>query len=386
MLNEPVSSALLREATQWRRHFHANPELGFEEFETAKFVSDRLREFGVDEIEENIAGTGIVATIRGKRPSNRRIGIRADMDALPIREIGNVEYRSRTEGKMHACGHDGHTAILLATAKYLASTRDFEGDAVLFFQPAEESGLVGARRMIEAGVLERHPVDQMFALHNTPGLPVGTVAIGRGAVMAAYDFFTIVIHGKGAHASRPHMSVDPVVISSALVSALQTVVSRSVDPREMAVVSICTINSGTVNNVIPQEATIGGSIRCYSKAVQDIIERRISEIAIGIGMAFGAEIEVQYERSSPPVINHDSAVDFALKATKGKLNVIEDWPPAPGGEDFAFFLEAVPGAYIRIGNGDSEMLHHPAFDFCDEAIATGVALFVNLVEEKSAID
>lgn len=384
MLIGQIPSDLLQEATTWRRHFHANPELGFEEFETARFVAERLREFGVDEIEEGIAGTGIVATINGRHPSNRRIGLRADMDALPIDEIGTAAHRSLTDGKMHACGHDGHIAILLATAKYLASTRDFAGAAVLYFQPAEESGLVGARRMIEAGALVRHPVDQMFALHNTPGLPVGRVGIGRGAVMAAYDFFSITIHGKGAHASRPHMSVDPVVVGSSLISALQTVVSRSVDPREMAVVSICTVNAGNINNVIPHKATIGGSIRCYSKPVQDVIERRIKEIAEGIGLAFGARIEVDYERSSPPVVNHDTSVDFALAATKDKLDVITDWPPAPGGEDFAFFLEAVPGAYIRIGNGDSETLHHPAYDFCDDAISTGVELFISLVEARAS--
>jgi amidohydrolase len=292
--------SIASEARTWRHDFHAHPETAFEEVRTSSLVAERLRAFGVDHVETGVAGTGVVGVIEGHLPGpGRRIALRADMDALPIEELGDIPYRSTIQGRMHACGHDGHTAMLLGAAKHLAATRAFSGTVVLVFQPAEESGFVGAKRMIEAGLLERYPVEQIFALHNWPGLPVGTIAIRRGAVMAAFDTFSVRIRGKGAHASKPHRSIDPLVTGAHLVSALQSIVSRSVDPFQMAVVSVCTLRGGDINNVIPHTAEITGSVRTYARETQSTIADRIVEISKGIGQAFGAAVEAAYERCQP---------------------------------------------------------------------------------------
>jgi amidohydrolase len=371
------------EITGWRRHIHENPELGYEEHKTAAFVADKLKEFGVDELITGMGKTGVVAVIKGRKTgSGKVIGIRADMDALPIHEATDVPYKSKTPGKMHACGHDGHTAMLLGTAKYLAETRNFDGTAVMIFQPAEEGG-GGGLAMCEEGLMKRFGIQEVYGLHNMPGIPIGTFAIRTGPAMAAADRFDISITGLGGHAARPHECIDPVVTSAQIVIALQTIASRGVDPLDSVVVSTCETKSGDAYNVIPQTAHLRGTVRTLKAETRAYAERRIKEIAAGIALAAGAKIEVEYHKGYPVTVNHATQTDFAAKvaASISPAAVDRDIEPLMGAEDFSYMLEERPGAYIFMGNGDTAGVHHPAYDFDDKAIPYGVSYFVKLAEQ-----
>jgi len=371
------------EIAEWRRDLHRNPELLFATDRTAGFVAEKLRSFGCDLVETGIGQSGVVAVIRGRADnSGRRIGLRADMDALPIEEIGEVEYRSQVPGKMHACGHDGHTALLLGAAKYLAETRNFDGAAVLVFQPAEE-GADGARAMLDDGLVERFGIQEIYGMHNLPGMEVGRIAIRPGPVMAAADTFRITLKGKGAHAAMPHTGRDPILAACHLVTALQSIVSRNVDSMDRAVVSVGRINAGDAFNVIPHTAEILGTVRTFSPEVQDLVEARLGEIAHHTAAAFDSTVEVFYSRNVPAVINHaDQAalVERVACGIVGDDRVLTDMPAMMGAEDFSQMLHARPGAYLFLGNGPSAALHHPAYDFNDEAIPYGVSLWARLIE------
>ena len=371
------------EIAEWRHDFHANPELLFDVGRTAGRVTELLESFGVDEIATGIAENGVVAIINGSRTdSGKTIGLRADMDALPILEETGKPYASKTKGKMHACGHDGHTAMLLGVARYLSETRNFNGRVALIFQPAEEGG-GGGKVMVDEGIMDRFNIEQVFGLHNMPGLPVGQFAIRPGPLMAAADSIEITINGKGGHAARPHGCVDPIVAGAAVVQALQTLASRNVDPLHSVVVSITQFNAGSAFNIIPATAELKGTVRSLDEDVRGQAEKRISEIATQVAAAYGARAEVRYERFYPPTVNHEAQTAFAGKiAAKvaGAQNVDLDTPPVMGGEDFSFMLQARPGAFIFTGNGDSAGLHHPEYDFNDEVIPYGVSYFVELVQ------
>ncbi|MET0745570.1 MAG: M20 aminoacylase family protein [Microvirga sp.] len=371
------------EIMAWRRDFHEHPELLYETHRTAGIVADKLREFGCDQVVTGIGQTGVVGVIRGQAEgSGRVIGLRADMDALPIVEATDVPYRSKTPGSMHACGHDGHTAMLLGAAKYLCETRNFDGTAIVIFQPAEEGG-AGAAAMLKDGLLERFGIQEVYGMHNMPGIPVGHFAIRPGAMMAAADRFTLTVEGKGGHAARPHDCIDPVVVSAHLITALQTVASRAVDPLESAVVSVCSVRAGDAFNVIPQTATLLGTVRTLSPVVQDLCETRIRALAEHVGAAFGASVAVDYVRGYPVTMNEPSRAAFmaeAAKAVAGESGVDLTIAPLMGAEDFSFMLEERPGAYIFVGNGDTAGVHHPAYDFNDEATPYGVSLWARIVE------
>jgi hippurate hydrolase len=375
----------LPQMTDWRRHIHANPETAFEEVETAAFVAAKLRAFGVDTIEEGLARTGIVASIRGGS-SDRAIGIRADMDALDMQEATGLAWQSRRSGKHHACGHDGHTAMLLGAAQHLARTRDFDGTVYLIFQPAEENE-GGGRVMVEEGLFDRHPMQAVFAMHNIPGIEAGCIAVKPGAMMASYDVFELTITGRGGHAAMPHKSIDPIMVGAELSQKLQTVVSRNVDPLEPAVLSITQFHAGTTWNVIPNEAVIRGTVRAFSATVQDLIEARIRKVCAGSAMAHEAEISVRYERRYPATINTAEEAQLCARVAEalvGPQRVIRDFRPAMGSEDFAYMLQARPGAYVWIGNGSGSrggcMIHNPGYDFNDEILSTGAAFWVRLAE------
>ena len=378
----PISQA-------WRRDIHENPELLYEVHRTAAFVADRLREFGCDEVATGLGKTGVVGVIRGKRPAGKGdvkvIGLRADMDALPIEEATDLPYASKTPGLMHACGHDGHTAMLLGAARYLAETRNFAGDAVVIFQPAEEGG-AGAAAMIKDGLMERFGIEQVYGMHNGPGLPVGSFATRPGPIMAATASIDIKIEGLGGHAARPHKCIDSVLVGSQLITALQSIVARSVDPLESAVISICEFHAGNARNVIPQTAELRGTVRTLTPETRDLIEKRVHEVVAGVAQITGAKIDLHYKRNYPVVSNHAAETEVATRIAKqvaGDANVHE-MPPLMGGEDFAYMLEARPGAFIFCGNGDSAGLHHPAYNFNDEAIVFGTSYWVKLVEEQLA--
>ena len=373
----------------WRRDIHEHPELLYDVHRTAAFVADRLREFGCDEVATGLGRTGVVGVIKGRRPVGkgdiRVIGLRADMDALPIEEATSLPYASKTEGLMHACGHDGHTAMLLGAARYLAETRNFAGDAVVIFQPAEEGG-AGAAAMIKDGLMDRFAIDQVYGMHNGPGIPVGSFAIRTGPIMAATDSIDIHIEGLGGHAARPHICIDSVLVGSQLITALQSIVSRSVDPLESAVVSICEFHAGNARNVIPQTAELRGTVRTLTAEVRELVEKRVREVVAGVAQITGAKINPVYERGYPVTVNHASQTDFATQVAKeiaGDANVHE-MPPLMGGEDFAYMLEARPGAFIFCGNGNSAGLHHPAYNFDDDAIVFGTSYWVRLVENTLA--
>lgn len=374
----------------WRHDLHAHPELMYEVHRTAAFVADRLREFGCDEVVTGIGRTGVVGVIKGRQPAGnadvKTIGMRADMDALPILEDTGVDYASKTPGTMHACGHDGHTAMLLGAARYLAETRNFSGDAVVIFQPAEEGG-AGAAAMLKDGLMERFRIDQVYGMHNGPGLPVGSFAMRTGPIMAATDHVTIQIEGKGGHAARPHVCIDTVLAGSQLIVALQQIVSRTVDPLESAVVSICEFHAGNARNVIPQTAELKGTVRTLKAEMRDLVEKRVREICAGVALATGTKIDLDYERSYPVVVNHPAQTQIAASIAgeiAGSANVNTDMIPIMGAEDFAYMLEARPGAFIFVGNGDSAGLHHPAYNFNDDAIAYGTSYWVKLVETTLA--
>ena len=372
----------------WRRHLHANPELMYDVHDTAAFVAERLREFGCDEVVTGLGRTGVVGVIKGGRPAFgevKVIGLRADMDALPIAEETNLPYASKTPGKMHACGHDGHTAMLLGAARYLAETRNFAGDAVMIFQPAEEGG-AGADAMIRDGLMDRFGIDQVYGMHNGPGLPVGAFALRTGPIMAATDSIDIRIEGIGGHAARPHKCIDSVLVGAQLVAALQSIVSRSVDPLEAAVVSVCEFHAGNARNVIPQVADLKGTVRTLTPEVRDLVEKRIRDVIAGVAQQTGARIDLVYERGYPVVVNHPAETEVATRIAgevAGAANV-HNVPPMMGAEDFAYMLEARPGAFIFVGNGDSAGLHHPAYNFNDDAIVFGTSYWVKLVEHTLA--
>jgi amidohydrolase len=372
----------------WRRDIHQHPELLYDVHRTAAFVADRLKEFGCDEVATGLGRTGVVGVIKGKKPGRgdiKVIGLRADMDALPIEEATNLSYASKTPGKMHACGHDGHTAMLLGAARYLAETRNFAGDAVVIFQPAEEGG-AGAAAMIKDGLMERFAIDQVFGMHNNPGSPVGSFAIRSGPIMAATDAIDIEIEGHGGHAARPHKCLDSVMVGAQLITALQQIVSRNVDPLDSAVISICEFHAGNARNVIPQTAVLRGTVRTLTAQVRQLIERRVREVAAGVAEITGAKIDLNYERGYPVTSNHAAQTDFARRVAKeiaGDANVREI-PPLMGAEDFAYMLEQRPGAFIFCGNGESAGLHHPAYNFNDEAIVFGTSYWIRLVENALA--
>jgi len=372
----------------WRRHLHAHPELMYDVHDTAAFVAERLREFGCDEVATGLGRTGVVGVIKGRKTANggsKVIGLRADMDALPIEEETNLPYASKVPGKMHACGHDGHTAMLLGAARYLAETRNFAGDVVVIFQPAEEGG-AGADAMIKDGLMERFRIDQVYGMHNGPGLPIGSFALRPGPIMAATDAIDIRIEGVGGHAARPHKCVDSVLVGAQLVTALQSIVSRTVDPLDSAVISMCEFHAGNARNVIPQTAELKGTVRTLTPEVRDLVERRVREVVAGVAQQTGATIDLVYERGYPVVVNHPEQTEVATRIARdvaGEANV-HTVPPMMGAEDFAYMLEARPGAFIFVGNGDSAGLHHPAYNFNDEAIVYGTSYWVKLVEHTLA--
>ena len=368
---------------EWRRHLHQNPEFGFEEQETSRFVAERLREFGIEDVETGIGGTGVVATIKGDQ-DGPVIALRADMDCLQIHETTNLPYASSKPGLMHACGHDGHTTILLGVAKTLAAERGFSGTVRLVFQPAEEWGQ-GMKAMMRDGLGTRLPFDEIYGLHNMPGLPVGSYEIRQGPFMGAEDGFEIVIQGAGGHASRPHECRDAIVCASAIVVELQTIVSRSVDPAELAVVSVTSISGENIVNAISSEARVKGDCRHFSDEVSQKIEASMRRVAAGVASAHGCEVEVSYDRVFVPLINDASATDFSIAAAKavfGSENVNADAPRMGASEDFAQALSLAPGSFCFIGNGDTAPLHNPGYDFNDEALVPGVNWFVELVRRR----
>ncbi|MBN9026852.1 MAG: amidohydrolase [Rhizobiales bacterium] len=375
------------ELAAWRHDLHQHPEILYDVHRTAASVAARLREFGVDEVVTGLGRTGVVGVIRGRRgEGGRTVGLRADMDALPLTEITGKPYSSTIPGKMHACGHDGHTVMLLGAAKYLAETRNFDGTAVVIFQPAEEGG-GGGRAMVEDGLMERFGIDEVYGMHNMPGLDLGKFAIRPGPIMAATDEFNLSIAGLGAHAAKPHLSLDPIVIGAQLVQAMQTIVSRSVDPLESVVVSVTKFHAGEAHNIIPQTAALGGTVRTLKAEMRDLAERRIREIAAGIGAAHGVSIEVDYDRNYPVTVNHVANTLFAgdiASEIVGGDRVDRDVAPMMGGEDFSYMLEKRPGAFIFIGNGDSAGLHNPAYDFNGDALPIGASYWVRLVETSLA--
>jgi amidohydrolase len=373
----------------WRRDIHQHPELLYDVHRTAAFVADRLREFGCDEVATGLGRTGVVGVIKGRKAAGKAdikvIGLRADMDALPIEEETNLDYTSRTPGLMHACGHDGHTAMLLGAARYLAETRNFAGDAVVIFQPAEEGG-AGAAAMIKDGLMDRFAIDQVYGMHNGPGIPVGSFAIRSGPIMAATDSIDIRIEGLGGHAARPHKCLDSVLVGAQLITALQSIVSRTIDPLDSAVISMCEFHAGNARNVIPQTAELRGTVRTLTEEVRALVEKRVREVVAGVAQMTGAKIDLVYERGYPVTVNHASQTDVATQVAKeiaGDANV-HAMPPLMGAEDFAYMLESRPGAFIFCGNGDSAGLHHPAYNFNDEAIVFGTSYWIKLVENTLA--
>jgi hippurate hydrolase len=370
------------EVAAWRRHLHAHPELQFDTHLTAAFVAERLRSFGVDAVVTGFGRTGVVGVIRGGKGEGRTIGLRADMDALPIHEASGRPWASTVEGKMHACGHDGHTAMLLGAAQHLAETRAFAGTAVVIFQPAEEGG-GGAKAMIDDGLMERFGIDEVYGMHNMPGMPVGSFALRSGGFLASADTLEIEIEGVGGHAAFPHDCTDTVLAGAAVVQAVQQIVARNVDPLKSAVISITCFNAGFTDNVIPQTAKLVGTVRALDPAVRDLLERRLNEVVPAAAAAYGATARVTYRREYPVTVNHPHQAAFAAevaRAVAGPARVDADRPPEMGAEDFSFMLEKRPGAMVFVGNGDSAQLHHPAYDFADEAIPAGASYWVRLVE------
>ena len=376
------------EMTAWRRDLHAHPEIAYEEFRTSEFVAAKLAEWGI-EVHRGLGGTGVVGTLHGARQPaggrDRVIALRADMDALPMQEENTFEHASRTPGKMHACGHDGHTTMLLGAARYLAETRNFSGTVRFIFQPAEE-GKGGARRMIEEGLFDLFPCDEVYGMHNWPEMPTGTMGMRVGAMMASADMFEVRIMGRGGHGAMPHHTVDPVVVAAHLVTALQTLVSRNADPLQSVVVSVTKINSGSAFNVIPNEATLGGTVRTFQESARDMIEAGLTRVAQNVAQAFGATAEVAYHRSYPVTLNSEAETEFAAGIAAevvGATNVRRDIDPSMGAEDFAFMLQHKPGAYVWLGQAGGPsgcMVHNPRYDFNDEILPLGASYWTRLVE------
>ena len=377
-------AAMANEITAWRHDFHEHPELQYDVHRTAGIVAEKLKAFGCDEVVPGIGRTGVVGVIRGRKSaSGKVIGLRADMDALPIQEITGLPYASKTPGKMHACGHDGHTAMLLGAAKYLCETRNFDGTAIVVFQPAEEGG-AGGRAMVEDGLMTRWNIQEIYGMHNMPGIPEGTFATTPGAMMASADVVEIEVKGKGGHGgAAPHFAVDTILVGCQIVNALHSIVSRNVDPLKSAVISICAFNSGHAHNVIPETAKLIGTARTLDPKVRDLVERRIKEVTEATAKAYGATAKVTYERNYPVVVNHADQAHFAAEVARqvvGNDKVDPNLTPVMGGEDFSFMLEARPGAFIFLGTGSGEMCHHPAYTFNDAIIPHGVSYWARLVE------
>ncbi|NRP88883.1 N-acyl-L-amino acid amidohydrolase [Ensifer adhaerens] len=377
------AAELQGEVTEWRRYIHTRPELLYAVENTAAFVAEKLRSFGVDEVVTGIGRSGVVGLIRG-RGEGRTVGLRADMDALPLTEITGKPWASETPGKMHACGHDGHTAMLLGAAKYLAETRNFNGSIAVIFQPAEEGG-AGGDAMVKDGMMERFQIAEVYGMHNLPGLPVGHFAIRKGPIMAATDEFTVSIKGVGGHAAMPHKTIDPIAIGAQIVSNLQLIASRSANPLKSVVVSVTTFNAGNAHNVIPSEASFGGTVRTLDHEMRDLAEQRFKQVVSGIAASHGAEVAIEFHRNYPVTFNHADETDHAIAIAEeiaGAGNVVPDIDPMMAGEDFSYMLLARPGAFIFVGNGDSAGLHNPAYDFNDEAIAHGISYWVRLAEQR----
>ena len=379
---------LADEIAAWRHDLHAHPELLYDVHRTAASVAEKLKAFGCDDVVAGIGRTGVVGVIKGRRPNaaGKVIGLRADMDALPIEEASDLAYRSTTPGKMHACGHDGHTAMLLGAARYLAETRNFAGTAVVIFQPAEEGG-AGGLAMVRDGLMDRFGINEVYGMHNYPGLPTGEFSIRAGAIMAATDNITVEIEGVGGHAARPHIAIDPIVVGAQIVNQLQSIVSRNVDPVEAAVISICTFQAGSADNVIPQTALLRGTARTLKPEMRELVRKRLSEVIEGTARLYGAKANFSLRRGYPVLSNHERETVFAASVAAqvaGSDNVDTDMPPVMGGEDFSYMLEARPGAFIFVGNGDSPGLHHPSYNFNDEVIPFGTSYWVRLVETAMA--
>ncbi|QJE73095.1 amidohydrolase [Aerophototrophica crusticola] len=372
--------------TQWRHQIHANPELGFEEHQTSALVAAKLAEWGI-EVHRGLAGTGVVGVLHGaKGPNGRAVGLRADMDALPMQEANDFAHASKVPGKMHACGHDGHTTMLLGAARYLAETRNFDGTVNFIFQPAEE-GKGGGRKMVEEGLFEKFPCDLVFGMHNWPDMPPGEIMVKPGPIMAGADQFDIRIYGRGGHAALPHHSIDPVVVAAQVIMAAQTLVSRNVSPIEAGVVSITQVNAGSAYNVIPQEVSLRGTVRALTHEVRDMLEAGLRRIVDTIPQAFGATAEIEYRIGYPPTVNSSGTPNdlarAAAEALVGRDRVHDDLGPSMGAEDFAFMLKERPGTYVWIGQGGSElgcMLHNPRYDFNDEVLPLGASYWAKLVE------
>jgi amidohydrolase len=378
------------EMTEWRRTLHQHPETAFEEVWTSGYIAERLETLGLDEIHRGIAKTGIVAVLRNG-DSKRSIAIRADMDALDIHEANDVPYRSQNPGKMHACGHDGHSTMLLGAAKYLAETKNFDGTIYFIFQPAEENE-GGGRVMVEEGLFERFPADAVYGMHNAPGLPVGEMAMRAGPSMAGYDIFEIDIEGYGSHAARPNQGVDPVIVQAQIVMGLQTIASRNVNPIESVVLSITQVHCGDTYNVIPQTVKLCGTVRCFKSEIQDQTEQRMRTICESIAAAHNAKATVHYERRYPPTVNDKQHMERCADVARtlcGFDKVITDAPQGMGSEDFSFMLNEKPGCYVRMGNGsvgehDGVVVHNPQYDFNDEALSYGASYWAMLVEKELA--
>jgi hippurate hydrolase len=376
------------ELTALRRDLHAHPELGFEEVYTSGRVIEALKVCGVDEIHTGVGKTGVVAVIRGRKDTGKRmVGLRADMDALPMSEQNDFAWKSSKQGLMHGCGHDGHTAMLVGAARYLAETRNFDGTAVLVFQPGEE-GFAGAKAMVEDGLFDRFPVEAIFAMHNWPAMKPGTIGINMGAMMAAADRVSIEITGKGGHGAHAYLAVDPVLVSAHIITAVQSIVSRNVRPIDGAVVSLCAMQAGDLHamSVIPGKATLVGTVRTFRPEVQDLVQKRLNELCSAVALGFGATASVNYERIYPATINTQRETDFAAGVAEslvGADHVVRDLDPSMGAEDFSFMLQVKPGAYMRIGQGGegSCMLHNSRYDFNDEILPLGAALHASLVEQ-----
>ena len=377
-------SEMFEEISTWRRDLHAHPELRFEEYRTAAFVASKLKEFGVDEIVTGFGGTGVVGVIHGQNnTSGRSIGFRADMDALPIQEVNDLPHASTIPGKMHACGHDGHTSMLLGAAKYLAETRNFDGKIVLAFQPAEEGG-GGARAMIDAGLMDKWNVEEIYGMHNMPGLPIGEFAVRTGPQMASPDKFEIIVHGKGGHGAMPHKSVDSTLVAAQIVVALQSIASRNINPLENIVVSVCGFRTETdTYNVIPNTVRLRGTVRTFEKDVQSFVRARIDALTKCTADGYGAVAEVTHMSGPPPLVNHEREADFAAEIALSVCGVAHrNFEPSMGGEDFSEMLLERPGAYLFVGNGDSADLHNPSYEFNDDVIPVGCSWFVTMAERR----
>ncbi|MFN0114475.1 MAG: M20 aminoacylase family protein [Paracoccaceae bacterium] len=375
---------MLPEITAWRRDFHEHPELLFDVHRTAAKVAELLRGFGCDEVVTGIGRTGVVGVIRGRTDTaGRVIGLRADMDALPIHEATGVAYASKTPGKMHACGHDGHTAMLLGAAKYLAETRNFDGTVVVIFQPAEEGG-GGGREMVADGMMARFGVQEVYGMHNMPGIPVGQFAIRPGAMMAAADQFDVAVTGKGGHAAKPHDCIDTTLVAAHILIALQSIASRNVDPLKEVVVSVCSFRTESeAYNVIPQTVRLKGTVRTMDAKVQDFVEARVKAICEGTALAFGATADVDYRRGYPVTMNAPENTEFAAAVAEAVTGRVDrGMAPLMGAEDFSFMLNERPGAYIFLGNGDTPMVHHPAYNFDDNAIPFGSSWYAGMAEAR----